>query len=68
MEGKTSPQRVRLFTFTCKLKMSEGPEDSEFEIPLLPNYSKFAVECDRNSKISPIRKKFGFLKRQRCFF
>ena len=41
---------------------------SEFENFSSPNYSKFAVECDWISKISQIRTKIDFFKKNYDFF
>ena len=76
MEGKTSTQRKRFFTLTCQIKIfeSECPcpvrqnDDSQFDNFLSPNYSKFAIECDRNSKNSQTVQNLAFFKKKLEFF
>ena len=65
MEGKSFTQR-----FTCQLKMSEFQMPGQFFalIFLSPTYSKFADECDWNSKIwflKYVRNLFFFSKKNR---
>ena len=44
------------------------PDGSECEIFSSPNYSKFAVECHQNRKISQTRSQFGYLGENVGFF
>ena len=44
------------------------PDDSEFEKNLTLNYSKFAVECDGNSKISQTHSKLRVFLKMPDFF
>ena len=61
MEGKSSTQRGAFSYVYLSIVRAEWPEnDSEFIIFLSPNYNKFAVECDWNSKVSQIRIKVVF--------
>ena len=55
-------------SFTCRLKTSKSSEYSETEVFLSQNYGKFAVECDRISKISQVRTIFGFFEKKIFFW
>ena len=59
-----------IFTLTCQLIMFDLTlvSGSDIEIFLSPNYSKFAVECDWNSKCSHKVQNLGcFLKKRWVF-
>ena len=65
MKGKSSTQNTqseRFFYVYLPIVRTECP-DSEFESFLSPNWRKFAIECDWNSKISQIRTKSFFEKK-----
>ena len=75
VEGKSSTQGVRFFKFTCQKKMSECLTVLNLKNFLKRYYSKCAVDCDWNRKISQIRmqfgpfsKKMGFWKKNLNFF
>ena len=55
-----------IFVFT--LKISECPDDREFEIFSSPIDCKSAVEYYSSSKISQIRMKFGFFRKKKLKF
>ena len=61
MEGKSPSQRARFFKRSFANR--KYPTESEFENFSLPNYSKFAVKCDWNIKISQIYTKFEFFEK-----
>ena len=69
MKGELSIQRDRFLTPTCQFILSNVKQFPLFNASnrekfLSPRFSKFAVECDLNSKISQnVRKKFHLKKR-----
>ena len=60
MERKSSTQRVRFFTFTCLLKMSDGSEIEFFVTTLWQICRRTATE----TKISQIRTQFKFFEKK----
>ena len=70
MERKSTSERGRFFYIYLLIEnvRVRQTDDSEFESFLLLNHSKFAVECDQNSKISQIRTNLFFWEKNLGFF
>ena len=69
MEGKSSTESERLFYADLPIDNVRLERTfSNVESFISPNYSKFAKECERSSKISPIRTFELFLIKERWDF